>query len=172
MWTVEIQPTVMVIVSIKYYLCAMYHLSGCSTTNIFFDIKYCACSWRAQMILILCHLTNLVCALSVQLPRSDIWWKIICSHWLSFHTIALVANEGYERKLPESLHCGWYGSSRLDYDTTKNSMHLNELENTMQGQNPADGSSELIISNVIGSRFLFLVRLCCLSEATYFLHGI
>ena len=51
-------------------------------------------------------------------------------------------------------------------------MHLNELKNTMQGQNPADGSSELIMSNVIGSRFLFLVRLCCLSEATYFLHGI
>ena len=28
----------------------------------------------------LSHLTNLVCALSVQLPKSDIWWKIIFSH--------------------------------------------------------------------------------------------
>lgn len=92
--------------------------------------------------------------------------------WASVALVTAHTNESYERKLPESLHCGWYGSSRLDYDTTKNSMHLNELENTMQGQNPADGSSEQILSNVIGSRFLFLVRLCCLSEATYFLHGI
>ena len=38
--------------------------------------------------------------------------------------------------------------------------------------NTADGTSELKLSDIIGSRFLFLVRLHDLSEATYFRHGI
>ena len=46
-------------------------------------------------------------------------------------------NESFERKISESLHCGNVVRQDLIMILQKYSMHLNELENIMQGQQPS-----------------------------------